>query len=128
MGLCSPPVGCLAWSDLVLESTGSLVGLMVDSKRVYTNMHLPGLLRPVPLSLYQATVNPGLCGKPLNTHRQAWLSLLWGHCSFSLGPGTHKVLLVPSKSLCFLQSSGSSVIKFCCPSKSVSLGIPNPFA
>ena len=28
-----------------------------------------------------------------------WLSLLWGFCSFLLGPGEHKVLFVPSKSL-----------------------------
>ena len=39
-------------------------------------------------------------------------SVLWAHCSFPLGPGAHKVLFVPSKSL-FLQScvsSGSSVV------------------
>ncbi|KAB0353588.1 hypothetical protein FD755_023712, partial [Muntiacus reevesi] len=35
----------------------------------------------------------------LDTHRQVWLSLLWGHCSFLLGHGVHKVLFVPSKSL-----------------------------
>ena len=35
------------------------------------------------------------------THRQVWVSLLWGHCSFPLGPGAHKFLLVPSK-ICFL--------------------------
>ena len=29
------------------------------------------------------------------------LSLLWSHCSFLLGPGAHKVLFVPSKSLFF---------------------------
>ena len=28
-------------------------------------------------------------------------SLLWGQCCFLLGPGAHKVLFVPSKSLCF---------------------------
>ena len=33
-------------------------------------------------------------------HSQASLvSLSWGHCSFLLGPGVHKVLFVPSKSL-----------------------------
>ena len=33
-------------------------------------------------------------------HLQAsWFSLLWGHCSFLLGPGVHKVMFVPSKSL-----------------------------
>ena len=44
------------------------------------------------------------------TLRQVWISLLWGCCSFLLGLGVHKVLLVPSKSL-FPQSYGSSVIK-----------------
>ena len=108
MGLCSLPVGCLAWSDPILESTGSLVGLMVNSKRVYANTHLPGRLRPVPLSLHQVTVNPGLCRKPLNTHRQAWLSLLWGHCFFPLGPGAQRFCLCPPK------VSVSSVLwKFC---------------
>ena len=33
-------------------------------------------------------------------HSQASLgSHLWGHCSFLLGPGVHKVLFAPSKSL-----------------------------
>ena len=44
------------------------------------------------------------------THRQVWLSLLWGHCSFLLSPGVHKVLFVPSKSLfpqSFVSSGGS---------------------
>ena len=38
--------------------------------------------------------------------------LMWGHCSFLLGPGVHRVLFVPSKSL-FPQScviSGSSMV------------------
>ena len=35
----------------------------------------------------------------LDAHGQVWVSLLWGHCSFLLGPGAHKVLFVPSKSL-----------------------------
>ena len=33
------------------------------------------------------------------THRQVWLNLLWGHCSFLPGPGAHKIFFVPSKSL-----------------------------
>ena len=69
----------------------------------------------------QATVNPRLRWRLLDTHRQVWLSLLWGHCSFLLGPGVHKVLFVPAKSL-FLQSCRSPVIKSHCPSKSNSLG------
>ena len=49
----------------------------------------------------------------LDTYGQVWVSLLWGHCSFLLGPGTHKVLFVPSKSL-FPQScvsSGNSMVE-----------------
>ena len=49
-GLSSLPVSCLAWGSPVLESTGSMVRLMVTSKRAYTKGHLPGLLLPVPPS------------------------------------------------------------------------------
>ena len=45
----------------------------------------------------------------LDTHRQVWVSLLWGHCSFLLGLGAQKLLFVPSKSL-FPQSCVSSVV------------------
>ena len=70
------------------------------------------LLPSVPLTLQQATAIPRLCQRHLDTHGQVWVSLLWGHCSFLLGPGAHKVLFVPSKSL-FPQScvsSGSTVV------------------
>ena len=53
----------------------------------------------MPLTLQQATTNPHLHQRLLDTHRQVWVSLVWGHCSFLLGPGVHKVLFVPSKSL-----------------------------
>ena len=36
--------------------------------------------------------DPRLCWRLLDTHRQVWVSLLWGHCSFLLGPGAYKVL------------------------------------
>ena len=36
---------------------------------------------------------------PPETPGQVWVSLLWGPCSFLLGPGAHKVLFVPSKRL-----------------------------
>ena len=51
--------------------------------------------------------------------------LVGGHCSFLLGPGVHKILFVPSKSL-FPQSCVSSVIKFHWPPKSNSLGVLSP--
>ena len=70
------------------------------------------LLHSVPPTLQQATSNPHLHQRLLDTHGQVWVSLLWDHCSFLLGPGVHKILSVPSKSL-FHQScvsSGCSVV------------------
>ena len=128
MGLCSLLVSCLAREDPVLESTGSIVGLMATSKRTYANMCLPGLLLPVPLSQWQITGSTCLCKRPSNTHKQVCLILLWGHCSFLLGLGAHKVWFVPYKSLSFSQSYVSSISKSCWPSKSDFLGIPSLFA
>ena len=68
-------------------------------------MHV--LLHSVPPTLQQATTDPRLCWRLLDTHRQVWVSLLWGHCSFLLGLGAHKFLFVPSESL-FPQSHTSS--------------------
>ena len=47
-----------------------------------------------------------------DTHRQVWVSLLWGHCSFLLDPGVHEVLFVPSQSVFpqFCVSSGGSML------------------
>ena len=73
------------------------------------------------------TVNPHLCQRFLDTHRQVGLDLLWDHCSFLLGPGGHEVLFVPSKSL-FSQSCISSVVKSHWPPKSKFLGVHIPFA
>ena len=53
----------------------------------------------MPLTLQQATADPRLRQRLLDTHGQVWVSLLWGHCSFLLGHGVYKVLFVPSKSL-----------------------------
>ena len=57
------------------------------------------LLHSVPPTLQQATADPRLLWRLLDTHGQVWVSFLWGHCSFFLGPGAHKVLFVPSKNL-----------------------------
>ena len=77
------------------------MAVMVTSfQRTYASiLCLPGLLYSVPLTPQQATVNPRLHQRLLDTQRQVWLSLLWDHCSFLLGPGTHKILLVPSESV-----------------------------
>ena len=52
----------------------------------------------LPPTLHQATANPCLCWRLLDTHRQVWVSLLWGRCSFLLGTGAHG-------SVCALQES-----------------------
>src|SRR5574337_886442 len=72
-------------------------------------MHV--LLHSVPPALPRATTDPHLHWRLLDTHRQVWVSLLWGHCSFLLGPGAQG-------SVCALQesisqscvSSGSSIV------------------
>ena len=71
------------------------------------------LLHSAPPTLQQATAYPCLCWRLLYTHRQVWVSLLWGHCSSLLGPGVNKVLFVACKSL-FPQShvsSGGSMVR-----------------
>ena len=57
------------------------------------------LQHSVPPALQQATADPRHNQRLLDTHGQVWVSLLWGHCSFLLGPGAHMVLFVPTMSL-----------------------------
>ena len=73
---------------------GSIVGLMVTSKRVYAKGDLPRLLLPVPCP----------CGEPLLTHTSTGdpptLAGRFGSvpCGvIPLGLGVHKILFVPSK-------------------------------
>ena len=51
-------------------------------------------------AMQQTTTDPHLCQRLWDTHRQVWVSLLWGHCSFLLGPGAPKVFLCPPR-VCF---------------------------
>ena len=91
-------------------------------------MHV--LLYSLPSTQQQATTDRCLCWRLLDTHGQVWVSLLWGHCSFLLGPGVHKVLFVPSKSL-FPQScvsSGNSVVGLMATSSKRSYAIPKSAA
>ena len=68
------------------------------------------LLHSVPPTLQQATTNLRLHWRLLDTPRQVWVSLLWGHCSFLLGLGVHKVLFVMSLLPQSCVSSGNSVV------------------
>ena len=88
------------------------------------------LQHSVPPTLEQATTDPYLCWRLLDTHGHVWVSFLWGHCSLLLGPGAHKVLLVLSKSL-FPQSfvrSGGSVVGLMVISSKRAYAIPSSAA
>ena len=65
------------------------------------------LPHPAPCTLPQATVDPRHHQRLLDTHRQVWVSLVWGHCPFLLGPGDARFCLCPPR-VCF-----SSPCRFC---------------
>ena len=48
-------------------------------------------------TLQQATTDPRLHWSLLDTPGQVWVSLLWGYCSYLLGPGAHRLCLCPPR-------------------------------
>ena len=104
MGRAVFPPCCLIWGQTVVE----VMKMTVTSfKRSCARTATLSALDPA-----AATASPRLCQRLLDTHGQVWIGLLWGHCSFLLDPGGHKILFVASKSL-FPQScvsSGSSMV------------------
>ena len=78
-----------------IEGWGSIPSLLFDLRPNYGGGNEDNGNLQVPPTLQQATAHPCFCWRLLDTHRHVWVSLLWGHCSFLLGPGTHKVLFVP---------------------------------
>ena len=91
-----PPCS-LAWGQ---TTVGVMVVIATFFEKTYASiLQLPGLMYSVPLIPQQATVDPLLCQRLLDTCRQVWLSLLWGNISFHHGSGAHSVFYVPSKSL-----------------------------
>ena len=71
-----------------------------------------------------------LLQRPLDTHGQVWVSLLWVHCSFLLGPGVYKVLFLPSRNL-YPQScvsSGGSMVGLMATSSKSTYAIPKSAA
>ena len=85
------PSQLFTWGQTMVE----VMKIMVTPSKA--PMH--ALLYSAPPTLQQATTDPRLRWRLLDIPGQVWVSLLWGHCSFLLGPGTHKVLSVPFKSL-----------------------------
>ena len=106
-GAVFPPC-YLTWGQTMVE----VMKIMATS---FKRSHARTAARSSP-TLQQATNDPCLCWRLRDTHGQVWVTLFWGHWSFLLGPGVHKVLFVPSKSL-FPQSCRSSITKSCWPSK-----------
>ena len=120
-GAVSPPF-CLTWGQTMVE----VMEIMATSFR--RSQH--ALLLWVPLTLQQATADPHLCLRLLDTHGKVWVSLFWGYCSFFLVLGMHKVLFVQSKSL-FPQpcvSSGSSMVGLMAISSKRACAIPRSAA
>ena len=98
-------------------------------KLVVTSFQRQALLPSVTLTLHQATMTH-TSPKDSWTHRQVWVSVLWGQCSFLLVPGAHEVLFVPSKCL-FPQSyvsSAGSVVGLMATSSKGAYAIPRSFA
>ena len=91
---------------------------------------MQALLHSIPMTLNQATADPHLHWRLLDTHGQIWVSLLWDHCFFVLGPGVHKLLFVPPRSLfpqsCF--SSGDSMVELMATSSKRAYAIPRSAA
>ena len=60
MGLSSFPISCLTCGNPVLEYKGSMVGLLVSSRRTYANTRLPGPPCPHsrPLPAHISTEDP----------------------------------------------------------------------
>ena len=83
-GAVFPPC-YLTWDQTMVEV------MKIMSNSFKRSQH--ALLHSVPPALQPATANPCLHWRLLDTHRQVWVNLLWGHCSFLLGPGAHKVFV-----------------------------------
>ena len=87
----------LVWSLPVTYLRANYVGVMKIMVASFKRSHAP----TAPLSSPHPATVPHRPPPPPGTpglSRQVWVSHLWGHCSFLLGPGVHKVLYVPSKS------------------------------
>ena len=120
MGDCVPSL-LFTWGQTMVE----IMKIMVTSfKRSHACT-----LHSVPPALQQGTDDPRLRQRLLDTHRQVWVSLLWGHWSFLLRPGTQG-------SVCALQafisqscvSSGGSVVGLMATSSKRAYSLPRSTA
>ena len=89
---CVPSL-LLTWGQTMVEGDSFKLWQPPSKDTMYV------LLHSVPPALWQAPSDPCLPWRLLDTHWQVRVRPLWGHCSFLLGPGVHKVLFVSAKSL-----------------------------
>ena len=86
-------------------------------------MHV--LLHSVLPTLQQATTDPHLPWRLLDTYGEVWDSLLWGHCSFLLGPGAQGSVCALQEPISqFCVSSGSSMVGSMATSSKRAYAIP----
>ena len=88
-----------------VDGWGCVPSLLFDLRPNYGGGKGPmqALLHSVSPTLQQASADPCLCQRLLDTHGQVWVSLSWGHRSFLLGPGA-------PGSVCALPESVSRVL------------------
>jgi len=90
-------------------------------------MHV--LLHSVLPTLQQATTDPHLPWRLLDTYGEVWDSLLWGHCSFLLGPGAQGSVCALQEPISqFCVSSGSSMVGSMATSSKRAYAIPKSAA
>ena len=129
-GWVALPVSCLAWGDPALGSTGSMVELIMASKRANTKGVLPGLLLLVLLLLWWAPADRRFHRRPSNTIRFFFYSISYGVIApflwvlvwarFCLCPPRPEFLSIPV----LWKSYSQILLAF----KISSLGIPSPLA
>ena len=132
--------GAMLSKSLILFSVdgrGCVPSLLFDLRSNYgagnedlQKVCMHALLHSVSPTLQQATTDPHLRQRLLDTHGQVWVNLLWGHCSFLLHPGARKILFVPSQSLFpqFCVSSGGSILGLMAISSKEAYAIPRSTA
>ena len=128
-GWVALPVNCLAWGDPALGSTGTIVGLMVASKRANTKGVLPGLLLLVALLLWWAPADRCFHRRSSNTINFFFLiKSPMGSLLLSSGFWCEQdfVCVLQDQSLCLFQSCGNPIIKSYWPSRLIPWGFPVP--
>ena len=104
---------------------------MVEMKLMATSFQRShaALLHSVPPTLQQAITDPRLHRRLLDTPGQVWVSLLWGHCSFLLGPGVQRFCCALQESVSqSCVSSGSSMVGLMATSSKRAYAIPRSAA